>query len=52
MAGHSSLPPPPFPQAGRHLFMRGGQVMMRALGSAKRWPFLPLARIMAALPKA
>jgi hypothetical protein len=32
--------------------MRGGAVMMRACGSAKRQPFLPLARIMAALPKA
>ena len=32
--------------------MRGGAVMMRECGSAKRLPFLPEARIMAALPKA
>ena len=32
--------------------MRGGAVMMRACGSAKRHPFFPLARIIAALPNA
>ncbi len=31
---------------------RGGAVMMRACGSAKRQPFLPDARIKAALPNA
>lgn len=32
--------------------MRGGAVMMRECGSAKRLPFLPDAKIMAALPNA